>query len=284
MLRLFLFIALLPIQFVCSNECLDSFAYYFKSLQKEESQLFAGEQSLYQKLLFVQKTHDILLDFLMTADEEDFYDFLKLSKPYIDAMSRMNDEIFFQIYQDRFCDRRLASLNGIPVFIYYNAFSRKMPLSDEERTFLYEEEVQRHQNVALQPKQKLTKSTLKKLISGQTYNFVLNLENKAYISYNQRYKLKNEASKTILNSPNHTILAGNAPILSAGVINYYQVGKKKLYILSCSSGHFHPLPDSLIHIKNYLMALGIPEEAIICLSLSYEKMEAYVQKNAPPNS
>lgn len=263
---------------------LDSFTYYFTALQKEEENFLSGSQNLLERLMFVQKIHDIILDFLNTADEKTFYKHLKLSKPYIDLLREIDDAIFFQIYKERFCDRRFIELNGLTTYIYYNIFSQRTILTDEERAHLYEEELSRHKNVKLLPKQSLNKSTLKDLLSGQTYNFVLTLKNEAFISYNQRYRLKNNSEKKIVNSPNHTLLAGNAPVLSAGVLNFYKIGKKKLYIISCSSGHFHPLPDSLVHMKNYLMNHGVPEEAIICLSLSYEKIDTQINqlKYIPP--
>lgn len=261
-----------------SHDYFDGFTYYYNCLQTEENNFLSSEQNLNEKLTLVQKMHDIVLDFLNTADDEKFYEQLKLSKPFIDMMTKINDSIFFQIYQDRFCDRRPFEFNGIASNIYYNAFSKRTVLTEEERTSLYEEEITRHKNVKLLPRQFLNKESLKTLVSGQTYNFVLTLHNEAYISYNQCYRLKNNDAKSILNSPNHTILAGNAPVFSAGVINYYKVGQKQLYIISCSSGHFHPMPDSLVHIKNYLISLGIPEEAIISFSVAYEKIDTQINK------
>lgn len=261
-----------------ANVHLDSFAYYYNSLQNEDSHFLSSEKSLYEKLLFVHEMHDILLDFLNTADDKNFYDQLKLSQLFIDRMTEVNNQIFSEIYQDRFCDRRPAIFNGMETYVYYNTFSKRRVLTDEERTALYNEEINRHKNVELLPKQFLHKEALKKLVSGQSYNFVITLDNKAYISYNQCYRLKNQAGKSLLNSPNHTMLAGNAPVLSAGVINYYRVGKKKLYVISSSSGHFHPMPDCLAHMKNYLMALGVPEEAIITYPVAYEKIDVQISK------
>ena len=264
-----------------SKEYFDSFSYYFKCLQKEESNFSVSEQTLYEKLIFLQNMHNIVLDFLNTADDENFYDQLRQSKYFTRKLSEINNQIFSEIHQDRYCDRRIITLNGVPTPVYYAFYKRTsdhapLSLTDDERKKLYEDDLIRHKNVKFLPKQILNKKTLKTLVSGQTYNFIITLENKAYISYDQRYKLKDDASQTILSSPNHTLLAGNEPVLSVGVINYYKVSNKELFVISCSSGHFHPQPDSLIYIKNYLMTLGIPEEAIINFAIAYEKIDAHL--------
>lgn len=264
-----------------SDDYFDSFTYFYTALQKEEENYLSSRQEFVDKLSFVQKIHDIVLDFLHTADEKTFNKQLKLAQSFINLMSETNEAVFFQVYKDRFTDRRSIELNGGFTYIYYNIFSQKRSLSDEERTNLYEDELIRHKNVKLLPKEQLNKNALSNLLSGETYNFVITLKNEAFISYNQRYRLKNNSEKKIVNSPNHTLLAGNAPVLCAGVLNYYKIGKKKLYIISCSSGHFHPLPDSLIHMKNYLIKQGVAEEAIICLGLSYEKIEAQINQFKP---
>lgn len=256
---------------------LANFDYYTSSLQKEEDQFLIGPQSLFDKLILVRSMHDIILDFLNTADEGKFYEQLRNSRPFIDFLTKTNNSIFYEIYPDRYCDRRLFAFNGSITYIYYNIF-HKRNLTEEQRTQFYEEEINRHKNVQLLPKHFLDKKALKMLIPGQSYNFVLNVQNKAYVSYNQRYRLKDNSEKTILNSPNHTILAGNGPVLSAGVIYFYNVGKKRLFILSCSSGHFHTMPDSLNHMKSYLINLGIPEEAIICLGIAYEKIDLQINR------
>jgi hypothetical protein len=258
-------------------EYLDSFDYFTSSLQKEEDRFLNGPQSLFDKLIVVRSMHDIILDFLNTADDDKFYEQLRNSKPFIDLLTKTNDSIFTEIYPDRYYDRKLFAFNGSITYIYYNIFHRRN-LTEEQRTHFFEEEVNRHKNVQLLPKQFLNKKALKMLVPGQSYNFVLNVQNKAYVSYNQLYRLKDGSGKTILNSPNHTILAGNAPVLSAGVVYFYNVGKKKLFILSCSSGHFHTMPDSLNHMKSYLINLGIPEEAIICLGISYEKIDLQINR------
>ncbi len=261
-----------------SNHYFDSFTYYNTALQKEEHEYLSSPQNLKDKLNLVQKAYEILLDFLYTAEDKDFYHQLRLSKSYIEYMTKIDESIFSEIHPDRYCDRRPYNFNGISTYIYYNTFSRHSPLSDEERTLLYNEELNRHKHIQLLPIQPLNKNALKKLSSSQTYNFVLTLQNKSYISYDQSYRLRSVDSKSLLISPNHTMLAGHVPLLSVGVFKYYKVGKKELFIISCSSGHFHPMPDCLVHMKNYLMSLGVPEEAIISLPVSMDKIHSQIAK------
>lgn len=269
------------------REEFDTLTYYYTSLEKERILLDESDQSLYSKLIFVQNMHKILLDFLYTADDEGFHSQLKLTKPFYEFMSNINDQLFDQIYSEKKCDRRPVEFNGMATYMYYNTFLKfkKANLTDEERTALYEEEVKRHRNILL-PKQFLNRDSLVSLIPGQTYNFVLTLANEAYIGYDQRYKIKNYnkvVSKSILYTPNHTILAGDAPVLSAGVIDYYKVGRKELYILACHSGHFQPQPDCLDHMKNYLISLGVPEESIIKFSLGYQEVIEEMKKIKYPD-
>ncbi|QLH35444.1 MAG: hypothetical protein HWD61_04210 [Parachlamydiaceae bacterium] len=84
------------------EEILDSLAYCYTSLQKEEDQFLSGEQGLYEKLLFVQSTHDVLLDFLNTASEETFYHEMQICKPFIEKMTEVNNQIFLRFIQTAF--------------------------------------------------------------------------------------------------------------------------------------------------------------------------------------
>lgn len=256
----------------------NSFTYYQDSIEAEENKFLAGEQNFFEQLTLVRKMHDIVLDFLNTAKEENFYEQMKLSKSYLDLMERINTQLFSQVYPIRYCDRRSIELDGKPTEIYYNTYLKKMVLTDEQRTTLYEEELERHKNAELLPKQLLDKETIKNLFAGQTYNFVLTLNKEVFFSYDQHYRFRPKSSKSFRLSPNHTLLAGNAPVITAGAINFYKVGQKELFVISCSSGHFQPMPESLTHMKNYLMALGIPEEAIISFALSNKRIDKQLAK------
>lgn len=261
-----------------SEDKTTGFSYCSNSLQQVESHYLHSQKNTNDQLYFVRNVHNILLDFLHTADEEEFYAHLQLLKPSIDMLEEVSNNLFFQIYPNRHYDRKPFTLDGSASYLYYNIFSQKHALTDEERTTAYEEEEDRHKGIRLLPKQLLTQESRRTLISGQPYNFILNKDNEAYVSYEQRYRLKEANGKTVLNSPNHTLLAGNNPVLSAGVLRSYKIGRKELYVISCSSGHFHPTPDSLFHMKKYLARLGVPEEAIIVLNLTYDQIVSEMHK------
>lgn len=259
------------------NEKFDSFDYYISALENEQK-ILESQGSFLSEFIYVQKAHSILLDFLYTAEEENFYKQLRALRPFLEILSNLNDQFFDRVYPDRMCQRIPIEWNGLTTYVYYNTFNKKRPLTEEERTIFYEEELIRHKSVNLQ-KILLNREALNTLIPGQTYNFILNLQNVAYIAYEQRYKLRNDpSSKPILNSANHTLLAGNSPVIAAGSIDFYKIGKKELYFLTCTSGHFKPKPDCLDHMKNYLVSLGVPEEAIIKLSVGTKKIDERVNK------
>lgn len=253
------------------------FNYCYHCLQKEEKRFVSGRKSFYDQLKLVRNIHHILLDFLNTAEDAEFYEQLRKLKPSIELLSNTSQDLFFQIFPDKFCDRRPVKVDGSIIHAYYNIFSQTRRRSDSERKAGYAEEVARHKGIKLLPKRLLTNKVKQTLIPAQSYNFIVNLGNEAYISYEQRYRLKEEREK-ILISPNHTLLAGNNPVLAAGVFTYYRVDQKELYFITSSSGHFHPKPDSLKYMKNYLIKLGIPEEAIILFSLKYNQIVEELSK------
>lgn len=259
-------------------EEINTATYFSNSLQIEGNQFSESQKNTFDQLNFVRKSYDILVDFINTADEDEFYEQLRLLKPSIEMMSEVSNTVFFQIHPKRQYERRPFKLDGSDTYLYHNIFSQKHSLTDEERTAFYEEEMERHQGVKLQPKQQLTKDVIKTLAPGQPYNFIINSQKEAYISYEQGYRLKAENGKPLLNTQGHTFLAGNNPVLTAGVFNYHKVGNKELYFVACASGHFHPTPDSLVHMKNYLVKLGVPEEAIVVLSMTYDQIVSQCHK------
>lgn len=260
-----------------SNDKGSPFNYCYHCLQKEEKRFVSGRKKFYDQLRLVRNFHNILLDFLNTAEETEFYDMLRKLKPSIELLANTSQDLFFQIFPDKFSDRRPVEVDGSIIHAYYNIFSQPRRRSDRERKAGYAQEVDRHKGIKLLPKRLLTNKVKQSLIPAQSYNFIVNLGNEAYISYEQRYRFKEEREK-ILISPNHTLLAGNNPVLAAGVFSYYRVDKKELFFITSSSGHFHPKPDSLMHMKNYLIKLGVPEEAIILFSLKYGQIVEELSK------
>lgn len=249
----------------------DAFSYCSECLHQEEKRFAASRKYFYDQLKFVGNVHDILLDFLNSANEEEFYDQMRQFKPYIETLSKTSRDLFFQVYPDKFCDRRAFKVEDSINYAYYNIFHHSRAQSDQERKAAYENELKRHRGIKLLPGKQLTAKSIETLTPGQSYNFIVNLRNEAYISYEQRYRLRKAHGK-ILNNPDHTLLAGNNPVLSAGVLDVHKVGRKELYFLICSSGHFHPRPDSMAHMKKHLMGLGIPEEAIIVFNLKHSQV------------
>lgn len=256
---------------------LNSYTYCTKCFEKEINQFAALEPNFQDKLVFVRNMHDILIDFVYTADESTFYQQMQLIQPFIEVMLRVNDTIFFDFFQGKYSDRRPVDLKGGKTYIYYNTYAQNRELTEQERKQFYEKDISSHKTVQQERRKQLDKHCLRDLEPGQTYNFIITPQNITYISYDQRYKLRDLEQKKALMCPDHTILAGNHPVLCAGVINMYEIGSKKLFVISSSSGHFRPFPDSLIHLKNCLIKLGVPEESIICFSVPYEKINRHIE-------
>ena len=263
------------VSFLFSDEALEhkgnAYSYCLRCLNKEEKRLGQDKNSFYDQLKYARKVYNVLLDFLNTADEKKFATQMRKLKPYIKKLEDTSNRLFFKVYPDKFCDRHRVNHEGKDTYLYLNIFHRfNYHLTEKERNEAFKEEVEHLKGIQLLPKERLTKNLSQKLVSGQSYCFIVNLMNEAYLSYEQLYRLVEGKGKKILIGPNHTLLAGNNPVLAAGVLSYYKVHGKELYFLSCSSGHFHPKPDSLIHMKNCMIKQGIPEEAIILYSLKYD--------------
>lgn len=273
------FLVLFLINFTCLTSADDytnsGFTYCYNSFKQEEKKYLTSKKSFYDQLVYVKTGHDILLDFLYLADEEKFLEQLRSLRSFIAEIETMSNSLYFETHPNRSFVREPFSLEDFTTYAYHNV---KAPLTDEERTAAYEAELSRHQKYGLRPKLLLTQESIQTLVSGQPYNFILNTENEAYISYEQRHRLKTPHDGTVLNSPGHTLLAGAHPVLSAGTFIYYKAGQKELYIIFCSSGHFHPQPSCLLHFKNYLIAQNIPEEAIFVLGTSYDTIISYLYK------
>ena len=275
------FIVAAPILFLFSEEGIEqnttAYSYCVRCLNREEKRL--QSDSFYNRLKYARKVHNIFLDFLNTADETNFSTEMRKLKPHIKKLEAISERLFFDVYPDKFSERHAVNHEGKETFMYLNIFSRmNYHLTEKERAHAYEEEVDRLKGIQLLPKEKFTKELPQRLVSGQSYNFIVNLMNEAYLSYEQLYRLIDRKGKRLI-GPNHTLLAGNNPVLSAGVLSYYRVNGKTLYFLSCSSGHFHPKPDSLIHMKNCMIKLGIPEDSIILYSLKHDNVISYLYKH-----
>lgn len=246
-------------------------------IQMEEAFFLSSEQGMYEQLTFIRNTIDILLDYINISDDTLFNHLISNSKQTINTIQKISEDSYNKIFHVKYSDERPFKINGIDTYIYYNNFFKSQKLSEDERTKLYEKEVNQQKDFKVLSKLLLNKGSLKSLIPGQSYNFIINTENECFISYKQRYKLAKDKGKVIY-CPNHTILAGNNPVLAAGEIDYYRVNNRELFIISCTSGHFHPRPSSLIHMKNYLINMGIPEESIVLLALSYKKINSEIIK------
>lgn len=279
--KVFLFVMfLLPFTFYLTAEHIRAprdgqFKYCYKSLKHVQYTFLESKKNFRAKLSFVCASYHILLDFLNTADEDNFYEQLRSLKSIITLIEETSEELFYTIYSDRDYVREPYTVGDSETYAYYNI---KVPLKKVKCDNAYEKDISRHKKYGLMPKSPLKIETIQMLIPGQTYNYIVNLQNEVFFSYAQRHRLKVRQDGKILISPGHSLLAGCDPVLSAGVLTYYKVGRKELYVISCSSGHFHPLPSCLIHLKNYLLAQNIPEESILLLGTSYEKILYHLHK------
>lgn len=210
-------------------------------------------ETMEERALALLQLQKVLLSFLkIPMGNEEFYTILRKSRPTIDRIMPAAHTLYAYLYDEELTRRITVTLNGKS----YTAFQN---LHDDR----YEEELVNWQsnNLYALP-QKLSSSTIQDLEPGLSYNFIVTLEGRVIISDEQLTSKAMNGQKAIL-GPNHGILAGGKPVLSAGEFILFQKGDRKILFASSSSGHYRPDFSSLELLREALMDLGFPAEAIV---------------------
>lgn len=216
---------------------------------------------------------DAILTFMCTdIPAADFYGELRAHKTLIESIAKQSLKVR---PESKYNDQRPFELFGEKTVMFRNTFSHKKIPSAADYAKENQQEWSNYNKYKLCEATELTDSTLALMQPGIDYNYVLNIHYKSFFSPEQQLARVNidpkYGSKPLL-TPNHTILSNNYPLLTAGNLQLYRYGDKQVVFITNSSGHFKPTYKSLKHMKNYLVSIGVPEESIICLTVTVDKM------------
>lgn len=267
--------------------------------QKIEDNLGTYERTIGNSLLNCSYVQDAWLAFLHEAESQEDYEkgmelFEGLTRRFNDICQYASTVVDFykgEFLPPYFQEEEIIEYKGNQVQGFYNTFKQGRPLTNEERNCFYEKESAKYLSECLVKPFVLDFKTIHELQPETVYNFVL-LPDGTIIAALERPGAKeyhlcdDECITEAFQYPNHTILAGHPQqiVVTAGSFIFYQVERKKLFFLSCKSGHFQPSYDSLIHMRQHLKTLGINPSTVICvpdIDLSQVILKTYVSAKVP---
>lgn len=196
---------------------------------------------------------------------------MESAEPWLAQMSQWSYE-FQQLVRPHKKQQCIeVEVNGRKAIAYLNAYSfrSQAPFSEETIQQFLAREKENYEKYKIYEGFPL--SSLESLPSGN-YNFVVSLEEVAHISIHQEYDSMLENGFKILISPNHAVLSGGLPVLTAGEMRVIGKGAGRIYIISHSSGHYQPDFSSLVEMEMRLIALGVPKACIIKAAIPLEKL------------
>lgn len=245
--------------------------------EKIDDELGTYEGTLGKNLLNCSYVQDAWLKFLHDAEtKEDFQLGMEVFKEYTTSFdsicSYATSVINFYTgdYDPPRPQNEYIHFHGKEIKGFLNTFKCGHHLSKEERELFFEQESSKYQSDCVVQPFTLDSTTLLELQAETVYNYVLLPDGKIVASL-EKPGLKEYhvcADLTVVEAfqyPNHTILSGNPQqvVVTAGSFIFYQVDQKRLFFITCKSGHFQPTYHSLKHMKNELEKLGIPSSTII---------------------
>lgn len=229
---------------------------------------------------------ELLHDYLAKADPEEFIAELRELDPLIEAIGHRSNLFYHRFRPYKFnqsYDVKDKDGNKLPFFT--NTYRSNEPLTEQEKSQFYLHERRSYDQYGEHPKYELNEETLLSIEPNNIYNFVVTSDKTVLFAIETDDPTiylttdKGISIKRIL-SPNHTILAGNQPVLSAGTFTMWQEGEKQLIFVANDSGHFRPDFESLKEFKKRLTQLGVEKERIICVAIEvdFEKLLASVRR------
>lgn len=267
--------------------------------QKIEDDLGTYEKTIGNCLLNCSYVQDAWLAFLHEAESDEDYEkgmelFEGLTHRFNDICQYASTVVDFykgEFLPPYFQEEEFIEYNGKQVQGFYNTFKQGHSLTNEERNCFFEQESSKYLSECLVKPFVLDTKTIHELHPETVYNFVL-LPDGTIIAALERpgakeYHLCDDDCITeTFQYPNHTILAGHPQqiVVTAGSFIFYQVDRKKLFFLSCKSGHFQPSYDSLIYMRQSLKTLGINPSTVICvpdIDLSQVILKTYASAKVP---
>lgn len=219
-----------------------------------------------------------ILTTLLKSDmpSEAYYNYLRNSEREVKEIFAQSEIIGKYLNHYREPKRLPFTLFGTPTVLYENLYAYKQIKTEvgEEREDRFAVEYANYkQNNLIKPIIGLTDESIKQLLIGTPYNFIVKADLEVCFAPNQDYDLNIPGVKgKRLVSPNHPVLANNQPVLSAGEFIIYRNGEKILFLISNSSGHYLPEVACLKHFEDLLVQAGIPREVILSSEVPLSKL------------
>ncbi|MBS0621948.1 MAG: hypothetical protein JSR80_03200 [Verrucomicrobia bacterium] len=213
-----------------------------------------------------------MVRYLAEAKSADFVVELKELEPLIDAIGYRSNLFHYRFRPYRFSHAfTVEDMNG-QIICFTNTYLSNEPLDEQKKARLFFLEMNSYEEWGTHPRQLLNRHTFPNLQPGLVYNFVVTSDGLVYSSPDERdpniyFTTEEGISIKRITSPNHTILAGNQPVLSAGTFVIWQVEDRQLIFVSNDSGHFRPDYESLKIFKDTLIRWGIAPQQIICMAV-----------------
>lgn len=180
--------------------------------------------------------------------------------------------------------------NGQETTGYLNTFKVDRPLTKQEREEYFYQEYDHYMRDFIEKPFVLDSSNVKTLESDTLYNYVLLPDGTINVALERpgerEYQVRDEKVLEAFHYPNHTILAGDPEqaVLTAGAFNILQEGDKRLFFISCKSGHFQPYYSSIDLMRPQLARLGIHPYTVISVNdvdLSRSVLKTYKSTKIP---
>jgi hypothetical protein len=174
--------------------------------------------------------------------------------------------------------------NGQKTTGFLNTFKLDGPLTDQEREFYFYQEYNKYIQDCLAKPFILDSLSIETLEPDTLYNYVLLPDGTIRAALERpgerEYHVRDEMVVEAFNYPNHTILAGHPEqvVITAGAFIMHKEGSKRLFFVSCKSGHFQPYYSSLPCMRIQLANFGLDPYTIICINdvdLSQSVLKTY---------
>lgn len=152
---------------------------------------------------------------------------------------------------------------------FLNTFKIHRTINAEERALFFHQEYSKFLEDGIVHPFILDEMTINNLEIDREYNFVLLPDGTIYASLERpgerEYHVREDVFVEAFTYPNHTILSGQAEqvVITAGGLILHQVNEKRLFFISCKSGHFQPTYRSLDHMRTQLAELGVNPCSVI---------------------
>lgn len=250
-----------------------------------------------ERILKCSYVQDSLISYLLKAENvEEYHRGMALFDPEIKGFRSMCDYIsnYFNFYKG---SSELSNpqtieieVNGQSVTGYLNTFKVDHSLTPEERETYFYQEYNHYLQDCIEVPFVLDASNIHTLEPDTLYNYALLPDGTIRIALERpgerEYHVRDEHVIEAFHYPNHTILAG-APdqvVMTAGALIIHQEGEKRLFFVSCKSGHFQPDFHSVNWMRARLGSLGINPYTAISVNdvdLSQSVLKTYTSTKVP---